>query len=222
MEFGHFNIYFMTSITHSDFKNEAQTTLQHLVCITDTTASLSCPYGLKWLYLMPQNWPHCIHIFLKSLECNILTPTHWKEQLKSTSSRVLSSCYHWMEPALHEPTSCSLGLSPHLNRKYNILRLKHFQKHQLPPPSSPALLCGAEDDIQGLDQNLPVKIFLSICQRGRRGRLRKRSRGEEGSSGCSYTNKLEMANPDPFTDSESSESVIEEIRIIRVLWVICF
>ena len=29
--------------------------------------------------------------------------------------------------------------------------------------------------------------------------------------------KLEMANPDPFTDSGSSESVIEEIRIIRVI-----
>ncbi|KAL3048898.1 hypothetical protein OYC64_008393 [Pagothenia borchgrevinki] len=28
---------------------------------------------------------------------------------------------------------------------------------------------------------------------------------------------LEMANPDPYTDSGSSESVIEEIRIIRVI-----
>ena len=28
---------------------------------------------------------------------------------------------------------------------------------------------------------------------------------------------LEMANLDPFTDSGSSESVIEEIRIIRVI-----
>ena len=29
--------------------------------------------------------------------------------------------------------------------------------------------------------------------------------------------QIEMANPDPFTDSGSSESVIEEIRIIRVI-----
>lgn len=53
--------------------------------------------------------------------------------------------------------------------KRTFLTLQYFQTHQLPPPSRLVLFSGAEEDIQGPDQNLSAKICHSICQSSRRG-----------------------------------------------------
>ena len=77
-------------------------------------------------------------------------------------------------------------------------------------------ICGLDFSYTSCDECVAKVIFTCRCGGGRGVGAKGRSY-QNDEARVSHTAVVEMANPDPFTDSGSSESVIEEIRIIRVI-----